>query len=88
MGLSPTADGAASMRAVVSLAALRWNLDRIRQRLPSGTELIACVKANAYGHGLLPVAACLEAAGVRWLSLGSPGDALALRGRKEPVGVE
>jgi alanine racemase len=67
------------MRAVVSLAALRWNLDRIRQRLPSGTELIACVKANAYGHGLLPVAACLEAAGVRWLSLGSPGDALALR---------
>jgi len=67
------------LRAVVSLAALRRNLDVVRQRLAPGTELIACVKANAYGHGVLPVSACLQAAGVRWLSLGSPADALALR---------
>jgi alanine racemase len=67
------------LRAVVSLAALRRNLTLVRQRLAPGTELIACVKANAYGHGCLPVSACLQAAGVRWLSLGSPVDALALR---------
>jgi alanine racemase len=79
VGRSETVDVAASLRAVVSLAALRWNLDRVRQRLAPGTELIACVKANAYGHGLLPVAACLQAAGVRWLSLGNPAGALALR---------
>src|SRR3989442_5707821 len=40
---------------------------------------MACIKGNAYGHGLVPVARCLEAAGVPWLTLGSPGEALALR---------
>ena len=43
-------------------------------------ELIACVEANAYGHGVLPVSACLGAAGVRWLSLRPP----ATRSRSAP----
>jgi len=67
------------LRAAVSLAALRDNLALIRRALPADTELIACVKANAYGHGLRGVATGLEAEGVRWLSLGSPADALELR---------
>jgi alanine racemase len=67
------------LRAVVSLDALRENLARVRRTLGAGTELIACVKANAYGHGLRGIATCLEAEGVRWLSLGSPADALDLR---------
>jgi len=79
VGPPETSAPAAPLRAVISLAALRRNLDAVRQRLAPGTELIACVKANAYGHGVLPVSACLQAAGVRWLSLGSPADALALR---------
>lgn len=79
MGPPESSAPAAPLRAVVSLAALRRNLGVVRQRLAPGTELIACVKANAYGHGVLPVSACLQAAGVRWLSLGSPADALALR---------
>ena len=70
---------AAQLCAVVSLETLRRNLALVRQRLLAGTELIACVKANAYGHGLRAVAGCLEAEGVRWLSLGSPAEALALR---------
>jgi alanine racemase len=67
------------LRALVCLEALRQNLALVRRRLPADTEVIACVKANAYGHGLRPVAECLEAEGVRWLSLGSPAEALALR---------
>ena len=67
------------LRAAVSLAALRANLALIRRAIPEDTELIACVKANAYGHGLRGVATCLAAEGVRWLSLGSPADALAVR---------
>jgi alanine racemase len=74
-GTPPTSN----LRAVVSLAALRQNLTLVRRRLPAATELIACVKANAYGHGLRAVAGCLETEGVRWLSLGSPAEALALR---------
>jgi alanine racemase len=69
----------APLRAVVSLEALRENLALVRRRIPTHTELIACVKANAYGHGLRTVARCLETEGVRWLSLGNPAEALALR---------
>ena len=38
----------APLRAVVSLDALRANLALVRRKLATGTELIACVKANAY----------------------------------------
>src|SRR5215831_8228930 len=79
MTMLETSGPMAPLRAVVSLTALRANLALIRRKLPADTELIACVKANAYGHGLRGVATCLEAEGVRWLSLGSLADALNLR---------
>lgn len=67
------------LRAIVDLDALRHNLALVRRSVPAETEIIACVKANAYGHGLRAVARCFEEQGVRWLSLGSPAEALALR---------
>jgi alanine racemase len=70
---------AAQLTAVVDLAALRHNLKLIRQSLADDQEVIACVKANAYGHGLRAVAECLQGQGVRWLAIASPGEALALR---------
>jgi alanine racemase len=47
--------------AQVNLAALRSNLAKARERAP-GTQTLAVVKANAYGHGLLRVLPALEAA--------------------------
>ncbi len=48
-------------RAVIDLAALRHNVARLVQ-LAAPAEVMLAVKANAYGHGLLPVArAGLEA---------------------------
>ena len=44
--------------ARVDLAALRHNLAQIRSHRP-GMPIMAMVKANAYGHGLLPVAKAL-----------------------------
>lgn len=79
MNTAETAVAAPLLRAFVSLETLRQNLARVRGALRPDTELIACVKANAYGHGLRAVTKCLEAEGVRWLSLGSAADALALR---------
>ena len=79
MNTLETLASTAHLRAAVSLGALRGNLALVRRRLPADTELIACVKANAYGHGLRAVAGCLEGEGVRWLSLGNPAEALALR---------
>jgi len=42
-------------RAIIRLGALRHNLARIRARLPDA-RVMAVVKANAYGHGLVEVA--------------------------------
>lgn len=76
-GQRPPTDG--HLHAVVDLGALRHNLALIRRSVGSTTDVIACVKANAYGHGLRAVARCLEGEGVEWLSVGSAVEALALR---------
>src|SRR3989442_1369575 len=47
--------------AQINLAALSANLARVRE-LASGTQVLAVVKADAYGHGLLRVLPALEQA--------------------------
>ncbi len=48
----------ALIRAIVDTAALRYNLGRVRSTAP-GTRVMAVIKANAYGHGLVPAAKAL-----------------------------
>lgn len=48
----------ALIRAIVDTAALRHNLGRIRGTAPD-SGVMAVVKANAYGHGLVPAAKAL-----------------------------
>lgn len=48
------------LKAEISRAALRHNLQCARQRAP-GARLLAVVKADAYGHGAIEVARTLEA---------------------------
>ena len=43
------------IRAIVDTAALRHNLARVRTTAP-GSGVMAVIKANAYGHGLVPAA--------------------------------
>lgn len=45
-------------RALIRLGAIRHNFHAIKTRAP-GARVMAVIKANAYGHGLLPVARCL-----------------------------
>lgn len=63
--------------AEVSQAAIAHNLQRIRQI--TGSEVIAVIKANAYGHGAKIVADAAVAAGVRLLGVADIEEALALR---------
>ena len=49
------------IRAIVDTAALRHNLGRMRATAP-GARVMAVVKANGYGHGLVPVARALAQA--------------------------
>jgi alanine racemase len=62
----------------VDHAALRSNLRAIRERAP-GAEVIAVVKANAYGHGDVAVARTLVAEGAERLAVATVDEAVRLR---------
>jgi alanine racemase len=63
----------------INLGALRSNVQRVRAALRPGTELMFVVKADAYGHGLVPVARCAAAAGASWFAVAHLHEALELR---------
>lgn len=63
--------------ARVDLAAIRGNVAALRARTPA--EVLAVVKADAYGHGLLPCARAAAEGGATWLGTALLDEALALR---------
>jgi alanine racemase len=71
--------------AVVDLGALAHNT-RLLARYAQG-RLMAVVKADGFGHGIVPVARTALANGARWLGVTSRAEALTLRaaGVKAPV---
>ncbi|MBR9910803.1 MAG: alanine racemase [Gammaproteobacteria bacterium] len=64
-------------QAVIDLAALRHNC-QLAQRLAPGSNIVAVVKANAYGHGAVPVARALQPL-VSALAVSCTEEALELR---------
>jgi alanine racemase len=54
------------------------NVGEFKRRL-GRTELMAVVKANAYGHGLLEIASLAQSAGLNWLGVNNLEEGLALR---------
>jgi alanine racemase len=65
--------------ARVNLAAVERNVARLRSEVGDRTQLCAVVKADAYGHGAVPVARAAQAAGAAWLAVATAGEAAALR---------
>jgi len=65
--------------ARIDLGLLKSNLGQVRAQVKPATKLLAAVKADAYGHGLAPVAKTLAAAGVEWFGVATPEEALELR---------
>jgi len=63
----------------VDHAAITHNLAVIRELAGAGKQVIAVVKANAYGHGDLEVSRTLLAAGVERLGVATLGEGLKLR---------
>jgi alanine racemase len=60
-------------------SALVENLAQLRRRAGSGREMIAVVKANAYGHGAIEVSRTLVRHGVERLAVATLGEGIALR---------
>ena len=62
----------------VDLAAIRDNVAALRNRT-SGAAVMAIVKADAYGHGLVPAAHAALAGGAGWLGTAVLEEAVMLR---------
>jgi len=67
----------ARAEAIIDLDAVRANLVHVRQF--TSADVMAVVKADAYGHGLLPIAQTLRSEAVTWLGVALPSEAIALR---------
>ena len=65
--------------ARIDLNALRHNVRLLRRRLPERCGMLVPVKADAYGHGLVPVSRVLEAEGAEWLGVAIVEEGLVLR---------
>ncbi len=70
----------------INLKNIAWNLSQIRQ-LVSPRPVMAVIKANAYGHGLVDVARFLEKQQVKFLAVGNVAEAVKIRenGVKTPI---
>ena len=64
-------------RAVVSLEAIANNVSRLKA-MAGGAGLMAVVKANGYGHGMVPVARAAMAGGATYLGAAQVYEALDL----------
>lgn len=64
--------------ATIDLDALRHNLAVCRAAAPTALQM-AVVKADAYGHGLVPCALAAREAGADWLGVALLQEAVALR---------
>jgi alanine racemase len=62
---------------LIDLGAIRDNIKYLMAK--SGKPALAVVKADGYGHGLLPVAKSAMSAGVSWLGVALLEEAIALR---------
>lgn len=73
--------------AEIDLNALTFNYREIRRRIPRGVKILAVVKADAYGHGALPVSLKLEKLGVEYLGVATSEEGIELRegGIKIPI---
>jgi alanine racemase len=71
----------------IDLGALKHNFFEIKRLAGTSTGIIAVVKSDAYGHGMLPVAETLESAGVDCLGVFEVQEGIELRkgGLKVPI---
>ncbi|MFB6672299.1 alanine racemase [Streptomyces sp. NPDC056390] len=76
--MTERAPGVGRARAEIDLAALRANVRSLRDRAP-GAAFMAVVKADAYGHGMIPCARAAREAGATWVGTATPEEALAVR---------
>ena len=73
--------------AEIDLGRLKHNYTALREQLAPGCRFVGVVKANAYGHGAVPVARKLEELGAEYLAVACLAEARELReaGVRAPI---
>ena len=73
--------------ADISLDNLNHNYHALRERLPSGCRFLGVVKADAYGHGAVPIGRHLTELGAEYLAVSNIEEAVQLRrgGLRGPI---
>lgn len=73
--------------AEINLDNLEFNFRSVKAFVGEDIEYMAVVKADAYGHGAVECSKRLEQAGVDWLAVASPEEAIELRlaGIRAPI---
>lgn len=74
-------------KAVVDLGAIAFNIRSLKRHVGFGPLFMAVVKADGYGHGIVPVAKTAIKAGADWLGVALVEEAILLRsaGIKNPI---
>ena len=65
--------------AEIDLGAIAYNLGEVRRLVGPGVGIMAVVKANAYGHGLVEVARRAVTSGATWLGVARVGEGGEIR---------
>jgi alanine racemase len=65
------------LEVAIDTGAITHNVRTLVERTPA--QIMAVIKADAYGHGLIESAAAARAGGAAWLGVAQPHEALALR---------
>ena len=63
----------------INLDALKFNYEKIREKIGKDVKFLGVVKADAYGHGSINVAKTLEEIGADYLAVSSIDEAMELR---------
>ena len=70
-------------KAIIDLQAIQQNVKNLKEFLRTNVQIIAVVKANAYGHGDVAVARAALEAGATILAVATPDEALHIRAHFE-----
>lgn len=66
-------------RAIIHTENFRHNIRCLQHHTNGGPGICLCVKADAYGHGAVPIALAAQEAGVEWLAIATCDEGAELR---------
>jgi len=84
---TPPQSGSRSTWAEINLDNLVHNFHLVQERVGPEVNVMAMLKADAYGHGAIRCARSLSTAGAQWFGVALPEEAIELRsaGITEPI---